>query len=59
MSLSSAILSGRVDIVRILLIAGADIHALTSEGDTPLSVAANLRSRYPYVHEELLHSSSA
>jgi ankyrin repeat protein len=45
--------SGRVDIVDILLAGGADIHARSNNGDTPLSIATKLRSCFPGIYDKL------
>jgi hypothetical protein len=48
------VVSGRVDIVRTLLAAGAEIDLQSREGDTPLSIANKLRPFFPSVYAELV-----
>lgn len=50
----AAVVSGRADIVRILLAAGADPSVRAKNGDTPLDIATKLRSCFPAVYDALM-----
>jgi len=50
----AAVVSGRADIVRILLAAGADPTVRAKNGDTPLDIATKLRSCFPAVYDTLM-----
>jgi hypothetical protein len=50
----AAVVSGRADIVRILLAAGADPTVRAKNGDTPLDIATKLRSCFPAVYDALM-----